>query len=65
MKLVNFPSEKGRFGFMLGSLHFGSNWLNSNIQLARYNLYYVDIIRVIVNKYISYIHSYVRYRTLA
>ena len=27
-KLVNFPSEKGRFSFLLRSLHFGSNRLN-------------------------------------
>ena len=28
VKLVNFPSEKGRFGLLLRSLHFGSNRLN-------------------------------------
>ena len=27
VKLVNVPSEKGRFGCLLRSLHFGSNWL--------------------------------------
>ena len=26
-KLVNFPREKGRFGFLIRSLHFGSNRL--------------------------------------
>ena len=32
VKLVNFPSEKGRFSFLLRSLHFGSNRLRYNIQ---------------------------------
>ena len=27
LELVNFPSEKGRFGCLLRSLHFGSNRL--------------------------------------
>ena len=30
VKLVNFPSEKGRFGCLLRSLHFGSNQLKRN-----------------------------------
>ena len=30
VKLVNFPSEKGRFGCLLRSLHFGSNRLKRN-----------------------------------
>ena len=29
VKLVNFPSEKGRFSFLLLSLHFGSNRLST------------------------------------
>ena len=31
VKLVNFLSEKGRFNFLLRSLHFGSNRLTTLI----------------------------------
>ena len=34
VKLINIPSEKGRFGFLLRSLRFGSNRLLMEITIV-------------------------------
>ena len=38
VKLVNLLSEKGRFIFLLRSLHFGSNRLSTTIRIIENNL---------------------------